>query len=174
MKWYPIHIKSKQLLFDLYISQSFIQFPEVYFQIHLMEDDSIQAFWRTPLSRDALAKVMSNTRDSLDGVTEIFQTQEYYDEIEKASPIQSAVMSNDEAHIILKLFHDGLPKFYRDISGFDGHEFILTIYGNHPQKLKFWCYVRQELAQIAEAINILIEKANLDTKFYGAKISEDD
>ena len=174
MKWYPIHIKSKQLILDLYISQSFSQFSEAYFQVHLMEDDSIHAFWRTPLSNDALAQVRRNACVSLDGVTEIFQTQEYYHEIEKASPIQSAVMSDDEAQIILELFHKGLPDFYRDISGYDGHEFVLTIYGNHPQKLEFWCYVRPELTKIVEAINILIEKANLDTKFYGAKISDDD
>ena len=174
MKWYPIHVKSKQLILDLYISQSFIQFPEAYFQVHIMEDDSIHAFWRTPLSRDVLTQVMSNVRVSLDGVTEIFQTKEYYNEIEKASPIQSAVMSNDEAQVILKLFHDGLPEFYCDISGYDGHEYVLTIYGNYPQKLEFWCYVRPELAKVVEVINILIKKANLDAKFYGVRISDDD
>jgi len=133
MKWYPIHVKSKQLLFDLYIAQSFKQFPEVYFQVHLTEDDSIHVFWRTPISKDVLVQVMHNVNVRLDCI-EIWQTQEYYQEIEKASPIQSIVMNAEDAQIMLKLFHDGLPQYYQSLCGYDGHEFKITIYGNHPQK----------------------------------------
>ena len=62
MKWYPIHVKSKQLLFDLNIAQSFKQFPEIYFQVHSMENDSIHVFWRTPMSKDILAQVMHDAK----------------------------------------------------------------------------------------------------------------
>ena len=93
--------------------------------------------------------------------------------MEKVNPLQSAMMDERDSQIILSLFHGGLPKQYKDICGFNGHEFMLTIYGNHPQNLQFWCYVRPELTLAAEVINNIVQKANLDSKFYGVQISND-
>ena len=78
--------------------------------------------------------------------------------MEKVNPLQSAMMDERDSQIILRLFHGGLPKQYKDICGFNGHEFMLTIYGNHPQNLQFWCYVRPELTLAAEVINNIVIK----------------
>ncbi len=176
MYLYPISVKSKQHLFSLDITQSFIRFPEVYFQIHLMEDDSVQAFWRTALSRDELCQVCTDAITSGNAalpLRELSQTQEYYIEMEKVNPLQCIAFSKDETQSILKSLRDGLPKYYRDISGCDGHSFNLTVYGNHPQNIRFWCYVRPELAPIAAVINLLVSRAGFDTKFYGIKVENE-
>ena len=173
---YPILVDSKQHLFDLNILQSFKRFPEVYFQVHLMQDDLVQIFWRTALSREEFYQVGSKAAklcSEVQSLQKLSQTPEYYNEMEKINPLQSVMMDERDSQIILRLFHDGLPKQYKDICGFDGHEFMLTIYGNHPQSLQFWCYVRPELTLAAEVINNIVQKANLDPKFYGVQISND-
>ena len=175
MNWYPIIVESKQHLFDLEITQSFKRFPEVYFQVHLMQDDSVQIFWRTELSRDVFYQLTSKVmtlRNELLHLKELLQTPEYYSEMEKVNPLQSAVMEEAKKQILLKLFHEGLQKNGR--GGRDGHSFYMTFYYEPPKSSHFWCYVDPELTLAAEAINIIVQKANLDPNFYGVRIRNED
>jgi hypothetical protein len=175
MYWYPMYIDSKQHLFDLDITQSFKRFPEVYFQIHLMQDDSIRVFWRTELSRDAICQVASKAmklRNELMKLSELEKTPEYYHEMEKVDPLQSAVMDETEKQVLLKLFHDGLPQNGR--GGRDGHGFDLIFYHDPPQRAHLWCYTDPELTLAAETINLIVRKAGLDPEFYGVRIIDYD
>ena len=51
MQLYPIAVRSRQHLLDLDIRQSFRQFPDVFIQIHSMEDGAVTALRRTALTR---------------------------------------------------------------------------------------------------------------------------
>lgn len=172
MNWYPIIVDSKQHLFDLDITQSCKRFPEVYFQVHLMQDDSVQIFWRTELSRDTNYQIASNAmklRNEVSHLQELWQTPEYYSEMEKVNPLQSAVMDEAEKQVLLKLFHEGLQNNGR--GGRDGHSFHLTFYYDLPKSSHFWCYVDPELTLAAQATNLIVQKANLNPEFYGVRIS---
>ncbi len=171
--WYPICVQSKQHLFNLDITHSFVKFPEVYFQVHQMENDSVQVFWRTSLSRDGFYEVASKAQKGRNvtlSLAELVQTAEYYEEMEKSNPLQSAVMSNDEAQILLNLFHKGLPKDKTHSGGRGGHSFYLTAFCEPPQRLLFWCIVGPELIDAVNAVNLLIHKANLNSGFFDARI----
>lgn len=70
----------------------------------------------------------------------------------------------------MKLFHAGLPETDRGFDGLDGHMFSLRLFCDHPQQMEFWCGAAPELALAAEVINLLVQRAGLDVRYYGLKI----
>ena len=69
---------------------------------------------------------------------------------------------------VLKLFHEGLQNNGR--GGRDGHSFHLTFYYDPPKSAHFWCYVDSELTFAAKATNMIVQKVNFDSEFYGVRI----
>lgn len=173
MQLYPIAVRSRQHLLDLDIRQSFRQFPDVFIQIHSMEDCAVTAFRRTALTRAqyiAVAEAAAKRVGSTLPLSALSQTLEYRETLDKACPPQLTVLSGAEAETVMKLFHAVLPETDRGFDGLDGHMFSLRLFCDHPQQMEFWCCAAPELALAAEVINLLVQRAGLDVRYYGLKI----
>ncbi|GEM_PF-6402803 len=174
MKSYSFDVESKKMLMKLHIKVR-SKWSDVFFQVHEIQDGLYKIFWRKALPErnfiDFILLVSEKyfSRKQLT-FSEMYSTEEYKEELSKISPVNEISISDEEKNIILNLCNKGFPDNYDKISGRDGHSFELYLQGN--KKLNLWCFTSESLKPVADVINFLVEKANLDKEMYGIKIRQ--
>lgn len=93
--------KEGKLLFFMEISSSFAS--NCYFKVYKDYEKTV-AYWRTELKRNDYFDMISNLPVK-SSFQEILKTNEYHNELDRVSPINSQVLTKEQESIIFKLLN---------------------------------------------------------------------
>ncbi|EWM53172.1 hypothetical protein [Ruminococcus flavefaciens] len=173
-KYYPFEINSKRILLRMNIN-AFWKLGDAYFQIHEMPDNSIKAYWRKGLPNIKFAECAGTIArkyfaEKQMSIRELITTDEYKKEIAKISPINEIEFLDKEANQIIDFCNIGLPDDYDKISGRDGHSYDIWI--RNGKRINLWCFVHENISYVADVINLLVNKAELDEDMYSIRVQK--
>lgn len=173
LEYYSFEIKSQKHLFNLLIYTNFA-YPNMYFQIHKIDYNSVKIFWRKVLEDKLLYATAHKIAKSIDTsnltLSNIILMPEFKKEMDKINPVQSVDVKLADINTIIDFYNTGIPKYFKPIHGFDGHSFELLMNKGEKEKYHFWCIMPIELKSLVQVINLIVNYAGLDEKLYGATI----
>ncbi|MDE6672204.1 MAG: hypothetical protein K2K16_08390 [Ruminococcus sp.] len=145
----------------------------IFFQICENVSDYI-VYWRSELSRteyfDKFLAEVHNEINHFMTLSELEETKEYKEILNKYSPVYSAVLNEKQKNIIDTFLKNGIDENVHKPHGRDGHSYVIEVYSPELKKYHCWCMLPEEWSILADVINMFVDISQADFQKYGAKI----
>lgn len=167
---FSFKIESKKHILSLYITPSFRK--SVCFQVHQMDDDSLELFWNFELVGRELLPFMrefvkNNNLPEGIKVLDLFENVEFVKALKKKCPVSKSTLSKEQIEIINQVVNLKLPLDVEKHQGLDGHSFTIEIFGEKNQIYDSWCILPKEWRELSPLIEMAVNTAELDNNIYG-------
>ena len=176
MRWYDdmygFKLDNKKHILNLYITPSFRK--SVCFQVHQMDDDSLELFWNFELESRELLPFMrefvkNNNLPERIKVVDLFEDVEFVKALKKKCPVSKSALSKEQIEIIDRVINTGIPIDVKKHYGLDGHSYTIEIFGEKNQIYESWCLLPEEWQVFSPLIEMVVSIAGLDNVRYGNK-----
>lgn len=162
-EFYPLQGCKGERMMSVLIGQSF-RSKSVYFEIYKL-DKKWMVYWNYEIPVDNLIQIMKKYGKKGGTLPDIIENETIMKEIFKLNKTYFFELNEDEITYFQKIIQTGLPELKEKIRwGFDGHHYEVKICPCNKE-YKCWCLLPYEWKQLNIIIDILVDKAELNSDY---------